>query len=525
MTSAGVAANFDSPAASRVRWRTLLILAAILAIGAALRFHEITKVGLWPDEFWSSVHLATGRGTAIFDLPTGVLIDPPPQTLLDGAPAWWHVWTGLRGITHPPLYLIFLRWWMDLFRTGDLATRTFSALASLAGVVVLFDILRRTVSVPAGLLAAALMAFSTMQINLSQETRPYPFLALVGLLACHTVVRIEQGGPTTGRLFQLGLFVAATALTHYFSFGALLGIVAYVIFRFRGPARRKMLTAIAIAAAVVAIVWGPFFWQQHREFFSQQAWSLEPAGRAVAFVRIRENPSVFLYGRPGGQVGWIAPCAFAYLLPLLWIRRYPQLMLWWFWIIGVMGSILTYDLINSARLLAMVKYTSLAALGLYAVCAVPLPMKTKWRWVVPYMVLGSVIIATVMRIQEGPPEANGDWRGLALAVDGHAGPGEPLVFYPDPFWGSSGMYYLDVSHYAHEHNRPIMLLDSAPDAVVVSQLANFPRIWFIGPNPPKVSRDYFPHWRSGMTQWFPNAGGYVELTSPRPPSHPESPPH
>src|SRR5208282_990181 len=175
----------DAPASPG--WRDWSVLAGLLVLAAGLRFYEITKVGLWPDEFWSSVHLATGRGTAIFELPVGVLIDPPPATLLEGAPVWWHAWTGLRGIVHPPLYLILLRWWMDLFGTGDFATRAFSVAASLGGIVVLFDIVRRTISNRAGLIAAALMAVSPLQIDLSQETRPYSLLALMGLLACHAL--------------------------------------------------------------------------------------------------------------------------------------------------------------------------------------------------------------------------------------------------------------------------------------------------------------------------------------------------
>jgi len=504
---------------TRIRWHTLVILAGLLAVGAGLRFYEITRVGLWPDEFWSSVHLATGRGTVVFDLPTGVLLDPPSPTRLDGAPAWWHIWTGLRGIVHPPIYLILLRWWMDCFGDGDFATRVFSAIASLGGVVVLFDIVRRMVSIQAGLIAAALMAISPLQINLSQETRPYPLLALVGLLACHAIIRIEQKGPSAGRLFQLGAAVAATALTHYFSLGALVGIVCYVIFRFRGFARRKTLVAIALAAVFVAIAWGPFLWQQHREFFRQQAWSLEPSGAvAAAFIRVAAIPSdFFLYGRVGPRLEWIAPATIAYLLPLFWIRRYPQLMLWWFWIVGIVGSILAYDCINGARLLATPKYTSLASVGVYALCAVPLPGRTKWRWIVPYVLLASVIVAALMRIQEGPSEQerNGDWRGLAMEVDRRAGPRDPLVFYPDKFWGPPGMYYLAVDHYAREHDRPIMLLVGPPDAGAVKQLLKYPRIWFIGPDPNEAAQTYFPHWHSRLARWFPNSGGVIELEPDR----------
>jgi hypothetical protein len=502
---------------NRIRWHTLLILAAILAVGAAVRFYEITKIGLWPDEFWSSVHLATGRGTAIFDLPTGVLIDPPPQTLLAGAPHWWHIWTGLRNIVHPPLYLILLRWWMDLFGTGDLATRSFSALASLAGVVVLFDILRRTISTQAGLLAAALMAIAPMQIDLSQETRPYPFLALVGLLACHALVRIEQYGPSKSRLFQLALAVAATALTHYFSLGALLGMFAYVLFRFRGQPRKKLVATLVLTAAFVAVIWGPFLWQQHREFFRQEDWSGETAGRHVAFIRVFVLPADYLYGSIDYPLSRIAPAVIAYLLPLIWIRRYPRLMLWWFWIAGCIGSLFLYDVIKSGRLLAAVKYSSLGALGLYALCSVPLPYQTKWRWIVPYVLLASVAIATVMRIQVGPDPSNGDWRGLAVQLDDRAGPRDPLVFYPNKFWGSPEMYYLAVSHYAQNHDRPIMVLDDPADASALEQLSRFPTIWLIGPSPIEDAKTYLPGWRMKLSRWFKNSGEFVELENPKTP--------
>jgi hypothetical protein len=151
-------------------------------------------------------------------------------------------------------------------------------------------------------------------------------------------------------------------------------------------------------------------------------------------------------------------------------------------------------------------------------------MQTWWRWIIPYMMLFSIAITTIMRLQEGPSEANGDWRGLALAVDHFAGPHDPLVFYPDKFWGSSTMFYLAVDHYAADHNRPIMLLESPPDASAMNQLLKFKRIWFVGPTPQQDARTYFPDWKSGRSEWFPNAGEYLELTCPDRQSRPERQP-
>jgi hypothetical protein len=498
---------------SHVRWFHWIILAALVAIGAGLRFHQITKTSLWPDEFWSSVHLATGRGTALFDLPAGVLFNPPPPTLFQNAPPWWHVWTGLRGIIHPPVYLVLLRWWIDAFGSADFSTRAFSALASLAGMVVLFDILRRTVSPLSGLIAAALMAISPLQINLSQETRPYPLLALVGLLACHALFRIERQGASPARLFQLGLFASAMALTHYFSLGALLAIVVYVFLRFRGPDRRKTVAILCASAMFVLIVWGPFLWQQRQQYLRPQPWSFEPGGTAFTpWIRSAAIPSALLYGRIEDTLNWIAPGIIAYLLPLLLLRRYPQILLWWLWIVGIVGSLVIYDAIHHGRLLATIRYVSLASGALYAICAFPIPVLKSWRWAVPCLVLASTAIATVQRIQEGPPDYNGDWRRLAEAVDRRAGPDDALIFYPTDIWGSPGMYYLGFAHYARNSHRPIMYLNAPADSAALRQLEGFKRVWMVGPTPELDLSTYLPGWRPVLSRGFPNCGSFTEMT-------------
>jgi uncharacterized membrane protein len=513
-----------------IRLSHCAILAVLLAVGAGLRFHQITKVGLWPDEFWSSVHLATGRGTTLFDLPAGVLFNPPPPTLFQNAPPWWHIWTGLRGVIHPPVYLIVLRWWIDLFGSSDFSTRAFSAIASLAGIVVLFDILRRTISPLAGLFAAAFMALSPLQINLSQESRPYPLLALLGLLACHTIFRIERQGASPARLFLLALFAAATALTHYFSFGALLAIVCYAFIRLHGSNRRQTIAALSASALFVLAAWGPFLWQQRQQYFGPQPWSFEASSTFFTpWIRSAAIPSALLYGRVENTLNWLAPAIIAYLLPLFLLRRYPQILLWWLWIVGIVGSLILYDSIHHGRLLGTVRYLSLASVALYAICAVPIPLLKSWRWAVACLVLASLAIAAIQRVQEGPPDFNGDWRGLAVTVDQQAGPDDALIFYPTSIWGSPGMYYLAFSHYARTSHRPVMYLTAPANPAVLRQLNQFKRVWLVGPTVTMDVSTYLPGWTPVFSRGFPNSGSFTEMkrdnsrtTSPSP-WHPKTP--
>jgi hypothetical protein len=506
----------ESPPDRRVRLSQWAILAAIVAVGAGLRFHQITKVGLWPDEFWSSIHLATGRGASLLAMPGGVLMGPPPAAWFEGAPSWWHIWTGMGMVTHPPVYLICLRWWIDLFGATDYSVRTFSAIASLAGAVVLFDIMRRTVNANAGLIAAALMAIAPMQINISQEARPYPFLALVGLLACHALFRIEQKGATFWRLFQLGFWCAAAALTHYFALGALLAIFCYGCIRFRGRERRRLILALVASALFVLAAWGPFFWQQRPQYLSPQPWSNGEGGWTTPWIRAAAIPSALLFGRIENPLNWIAPAILAYLLPLVLLRRHPQILLWWLWIAGIVGLPLAYDCIHPGRLLGQLEFVSMASCGFYAICAFPILILKSWRYLVSWLMLGSAAIGAVQRVQEGPPDYNGDWRGLAVALDHDAGPDDPLVFMSSGIWGSPGMYYLDFDHYAHNSHRPIMFLRGPADAAALRQLEAFKKVWLIGPSDVDIS-NYLPGWVPVTGSSFYDAGRFTEMiqkTSP-----------
>ena len=42
----------------------------------------------------------------------------------------------------------------------------------------------------------------------------------------------------------------------------------------------------------------------------------------------------------------IAPAVIAYLLPIVLWRRMPYLLLWWLWIVGVVGPLAAYDWVH-----------------------------------------------------------------------------------------------------------------------------------------------------------------------------------
>lgn len=85
---------------------------------------------------------------------------------------------------HPPLYYVMLHYWVGWFGADTLATRSLSLLFGL-GVIILTYILGKRLfkSAKIGLLAAGLIAILPIQIQYSQEARPYIIFTFFALLA------------------------------------------------------------------------------------------------------------------------------------------------------------------------------------------------------------------------------------------------------------------------------------------------------------------------------------------------------
>ena len=244
------------------QWRTALLLILILATAGVARFAHINRYCYFFDEAWND-EVSTGRGSLHIRLPNNELIaNLAKPTSLVGALPWWRIWTNMDNVTHPPLYIIVLRWWRDIFGESPIISRACSATLSALAVLLLFDVGRILHGTATGLWASLIMALAGAQIELAQEVRPYALLTLISLGALSALVRIEKYGPTLRRNIALGLLVLGMVLTHYFSAPAALAIGVYVLLRLRGRARRDAMISLVLAAIVYAVIWGPFFLQQ-----------------------------------------------------------------------------------------------------------------------------------------------------------------------------------------------------------------------------------------------------------------------
>ena len=150
---------------------TRLLLAGIFVLGVVFRFYCLDCHALWYDEV-ASIEVAQ-RGVA---------------AILTDRFGWMYVQTPLH-------YLII---WLTIQpvdpTTTSVLVRLPSVLAGSVAPLVLYAIGRETFGRAQGLLAAALLAFSTIHLAYSGDARPYALLVLLTLTAIYSLIRAEQTG-------------------------------------------------------------------------------------------------------------------------------------------------------------------------------------------------------------------------------------------------------------------------------------------------------------------------------------------
>ncbi|MCC6652336.1 MAG: glycosyltransferase family 39 protein [Candidatus Eisenbacteria bacterium] len=212
-------------------------LPLLLAVAAVLRVRESFRTPLWYDELY-----------------TRAAVDRP----------WDAVMEVMRNDVHPPLHFA-ISWLWRFAGDSDLAVRSSSMVAGLAGVAVAGLLARECFGPRAGMLAAALVALHPYHIYASQEARSYPLLWLMLSLSAWGAWRwCEHGRRTDAALFVLG---SALALwTHYLAGVALAVQWVWGLARLRREQGRMLAwTGLHVAVAALFAPVLPLWWTQlHR---------------------------------------------------------------------------------------------------------------------------------------------------------------------------------------------------------------------------------------------------------------------
>ncbi|NJN87509.1 MAG: glycosyltransferase [Leptolyngbyaceae cyanobacterium SL_7_1] len=257
--------------------RSLAGWGGCIALGAGLRFAQLTTKPLWTDEF-ATIVFSLGNSFQTVPLDRLVTVDQllfplrPDPTATVGSVVHYL----LTESNHPPLYYILTHFWLKLFPTQDGwvsvgGARSLSALFGVVAIPAIFGlawVAFRAVSVARS--AALLMALSPFAVYLSLEARHYT-LAIVWIVAsltCLVVVVQSLWNYTAPSLTVCLLWVGVNGLgvaTHYFvaltlvaEAIVLLGVAGLQLGQ-KGLSSGWWRVGIAVVGTIAAgLVWLPF---------------------------------------------------------------------------------------------------------------------------------------------------------------------------------------------------------------------------------------------------------------------------
>ena len=154
----------------------------------------------------------------------------------------------------PPLYFVFLHYWMMIFGSSESAVRFLSALFGVLAIPVFYLVGRQLFNEEVGLLSAFILAISSFNIWYSQETRMYTLMVLLALLSMYCLLRLLQHSTLA---WSAG-YVLSTALlvyTHFYGLFVLLAQNIYIISLILSKNRTfKLRHWIVLQATVLALL-------------------------------------------------------------------------------------------------------------------------------------------------------------------------------------------------------------------------------------------------------------------------------
>jgi 4-amino-4-deoxy-L-arabinose transferase-like glycosyltransferase len=269
--------------------------------------------------------------------------------------SWW-AWlsnsvdtSGLVSLDKGPLSNMLMGLSGRLFGFSSFSMLLPEALCGIASVLLLHNIVRRTLGHRAALLAALMLALTPIFVAISRFNNPDPLLVLCEIAAAWALVRALESGRTR-HLLLCGLFIGlAFNVKMLAAYLVVPGLALAFMIAGKGSVRRRVAQLAAGGGAMLAV---SFVWYgammlvpaAHRPFVgdtTDNSWFSLIFG-ANGLSRVSGNGAAGGVGRApggtgtfggasgftrlfnpivGGQISWLLPLALLGLLLGLWARR------------------------------------------------------------------------------------------------------------------------------------------------------------------------------------------------------------
>jgi hypothetical protein len=425
------------------------------------------------DELWILAG-STGYGSNFLDLQTN-LLEPNPicTTSVEHSQSPWVVWT--QGVTfHPPLHMVSLWGWRQLFGGSDFVAALFSGVCSVVAIGFLFAALRWQAGVGPATCASLCLTLSTVQTQIGTEIRGYGLLlALVGCAAWQ-MVRIETLGPTRRRVWLLGLTTLPLMLTHYFAAATCLAICGWALLRLPRCHRGPFAGAVVVAAGVYLAVWSPVALAHlNRTATIDMYKSGEPFLRGAARSGLALPVKLLFEVAPARQREWSLVLGISWLLLVVGLWRSSRVTVWALLLTLPIGMIMALDAARGTNQAGLARYSAAASL---AAAVIPIlsafEVRNELGWIVGTTWIGLAVAGLGGPRNVGSPSFHHMSQALWPILQEES-PTIPLVCRDTP--GPYGFYgramLMEWLHLPGFVPRPLLVVQEAVPADALRALA------------------------------------------------------
>jgi len=232
-----------------------LSLTIIILLGLFLRIYDLGNQSYWLDESYS---ITDASKTSLSEVLSNLKTDQPV----------------------PPLYFIFLHFWIQLFGLSEVATRSLSLIFSVLSIIFVYFMVKKISKEETALLTSLIFAISLPEIVFSQETRCYALFTFLAVLSTYYFIKsISENKKYNYYLYTI--FITLAVYTNYFAVVLIALQLSYFLFAKYDIHKLYSILLCQIIAGLLFMFWFPTLLKQiiplqalHQEMF--RAYNFQP---------------------------------------------------------------------------------------------------------------------------------------------------------------------------------------------------------------------------------------------------------
>lgn len=427
---------------------TGLLLAAILALAAWLRFDDLGSPSFWLDEILGQLHVERARASI----------------------AWWQWLTGFHP-EHGPLYFA-----TEIWAWNEATARMAPALFGLVSVAVVWVAMRElTRGTLAAACAATLLALSPLHVYYSREARPYGLTLLLTSAILLALLRHRVGAAAV-----VLVLMAYTSTATASVIGTAAVAAAILWLAARGTIEGKRSRTIALLAIGVA----PLFLFLYQPGGVADPPVQFPGVDVSLFDRVIRGISVtVLDSSLGGRTAYaLLGLAIVGAIDLVWRHRERGAVVLAFTILPAvfsLSALWSVDHWYAVRYISpsVIGFMMLAGAGIAALASLPARATVSSRAGTIVSALIAVLMIGAIAVQVWPmayrePRRKFDWAGLTKTIWTHAKEGD-LVLAAEP-WSEHALRY-----YARPFPQKVLIVRPSDRRDAEELTSRFAATWLV----------------------------------------------